>query len=48
MDRFRIEYESLQDIIKSKDEQLGILRAKYFLDVLEFKVNLVPEYPDMV
>ena len=31
-----------------KNEEIGVLKAKLNLDLIEYKVNLVPEYPDMV
>ena len=27
---------------------MGVLKAKYYLDVVEYKVNVVAEYPDLV
>ena len=27
---------------------MGVLKAKYYLDVLDFKVHIVAEYPDLV
>ena len=29
-------------------EEIGVLRAKITLDVLEYHVNVVAEYPDLV
>jgi hypothetical protein len=30
-----------------RDEEVGILRAKQFLDLLTLNIKLVPEYPDL-
>lgn len=43
-----MENDELQEVIKGKDGVIGVLRAKYYLDVLDYKVHIVAEYPDLV
>jgi hypothetical protein len=35
-------------IIDSKIEEMAVLKAKLTLDMLEYHVNVVAEYPDLV
>jgi len=38
----------LEDQMLSKSQQIGYLKSRLSLDLFDFKVNLVAEYPDMV
>ena len=48
LDKYRVENESHCKLLKTKNEEMGVLRAKLMLDLIEFEVNVVAEYPDMV
>ena len=32
----------------SKNQEIGVLKAKLNLDLIEYKIGLVAEYPDLV
>ena len=34
--------------LQSKQEEIGVLKAKLYLDLLNIQMNVVAEYPDMV
>lgn len=48
MDKWRIEHDQMKTNMDVKNEEIGVLRAKLNLDLIEYKVQLVAEYPDMV
>ncbi len=48
LNRFRVTNELLKKQIRQREEEVGILRAKQYLDYFQISFKLVPEYPDMV
>ena len=45
---FKFTNEGLKKQLKSRDEEVGVLKAKLYLDMIGISFKLVPEYPDMV
>jgi hypothetical protein len=45
---FKITNESLKKQLNKREEEIGVLRAKLFLDMYSLNIKIVPEYPDMV
>lgn len=48
LSKFRITNETLRKQLRQREEEVGVLRAKQFLDLFSLNIKLVPEYPDMV
>lgn len=48
MDKWRIEHDQMKQLMSVKHEEIGVLKAKLNLDLFEYRVNLIAEYPDMV
>jgi hypothetical protein len=42
------ELEKTSSNLKSKEQECNILKAKITLDLIDMKILLVPEYPDLV
>lgn len=38
----------MKSMMDGKNSEIGVLKAKLNLDLIEFKVNIVAEYPDMI
>jgi hypothetical protein len=40
--------DSLNQLLEKKGEEIGVLRAKINLDLIDMKLTIVAEYPDLV
>lgn len=38
----------MEEVIKKKNDEIGVLKAKLCLNLFDFKVEVVAEYPDLV
>lgn len=47
-DLLKHNYDKLAPELLSKSEEMGILRAKINLDMINLEIKLVSEYPDLV
>lgn len=47
MKSFRITNESLKKEVQRRAEEVGVLKAKVFLDKFSLDIKVVPEYPDL-
>ena len=45
---FRTTNETLKKQIRQREEEVGVLKAKQYLDMYTISFKLVPEYPDLV
>lgn len=45
---FRFTNESLKKQIRMREEEVGVLKAKLYLDQIHLSFKIVPEYPDLV
>lgn len=47
-DNLKNSYDKIMPELMSKSEELGILKAKLNLDMINLEIKLVAEYPDLV
>lgn len=48
MDKLKSDHDHMKGAMDGKNQEIGVLKAKLNLDLIDFRVTLVPEYPDMV